>query len=468
MRRAVRMRRLQGSWAALIALAGCGSEPTDVRSPPQPVLQAVTVTAPPDNVLSILVTGSVRFADSVAVRYGTPGTALDSVTPVAQPADSEVALPVFGLLPDTAYELRMIAFGEGGTVQSEPLHITTGSLPADLPRFVAGGPAPSPGYVLFSAGTYGIVIDNTGRVVWYVRFALGPSLNFQAQPNGRYVARPTTLDPSDVEPLIELDPLGNITRTLDCARGLRPRFHDLMVEPDGSYWLMCDEVHEMDLSALGGAAGAKVTGTVVQHLDAAGNLLFDWSPFDHFDITDVDQEFRSGPLVNWTHGNALDLDPDGNLIVSFRSLSEITKIDTSTGNVLWRMGGRRNQFAFPDSGPPFVRQHGVRVVNGEIVLLDNLGEADGSRAERYAVDEAGLTASRTAAYAPTPSTRAMLGGTTQTLPDGHTLVAFGDGGAVQEFDSEGAMVWHIEGNAGYVFRAQRIQSLYQPEVGLVR
>ena len=39
-------------------------------------------------------------------------------------------------------------------------------------------------------------------------------------------------------------------------------------------------------------------------------------------------------------------------------------------------------------------------------------------------------------------------------------MAFGDGGAVQEYDSEGAVVWRIEGNAGYVFRAQRIQSLY--------
>jgi hypothetical protein len=26
------------------------------------------------------------------------------------------------------------------------------------------------------------------------------------------------------------------------------------------------------------------------------------------------------------------------------------------------------------------------------------------------------------------------------------------------------MEWHIEGNAGYVFRAQRIQSLYHPGV----
>src|SRR2546430_16953769 len=72
------------------------------------------------------------------------------------------------------------------------------------------------------------------------------------QPNGHYVARPPTPDPSDLEPWVELDPLGNVTRTFGCAGGLQPRFHDLAVEPDGSYWIMCDETRTMDLSALGG------------------------------------------------------------------------------------------------------------------------------------------------------------------------------------------------------------------------
>lgn len=47
-------------------------------------------------------------------------------------------------------------------------------------------------------------------------------------------------------------------------------------------------------------------------------------------------------------------------------------------------------------------------------------------------------------------------------------MAFGDGGAVQEYDSDGSVVWQIDGNAGYVFRAQRIRSLYHPEIGLAR
>ena len=419
--------------------------------------------------LSAVLTARTEHVDSVAVRYGPSEAMLDSITPAVVPVNGEVAAPVLGLRPTTTYALQLVAYGAGGTVSSEVLQVTTDPLPNDLPQYRAGGPSPSPGYVLFSAGDYGIVIDNTGRVVWYLHFEEGPSLNFQAQPNGRYVARPFNPDPSAVQPLVEFDPLGTVTRRLPCARGLRPRFHDVLVQPDGSYWLMCDETRVMDLSRVGGAPDAAVTGTVVQHIDPAGALAFEWSPFGQFDITDVDAETRSGPMVNWTHGNAIDLDADGNLLVSFRSLSEITKIDTRTGNVLWRMGGLRNEFIFADATPPFLRQHGTRVTpTGDLVLLDNFGESEGSRAERYTLDEAAHTAQLRGVYAPKSLTRAELGGTTQNLPAGRTLVAFGDGGKVEEYDSDGAVVWEIEGNPGYIFRAQRIRSLYHPEIGLTR
>ncbi|MDO8666838.1 MAG: hypothetical protein Q7J79_09520, partial [Gemmatimonadales bacterium] len=63
---------------------------------------------------------------------------------------------------------------------------------------------------------------------------------------------------------------------------------------------------------------------------------------------------------------------------------------------------------------------------------------------------------------------AQLGGNTQELPDGHTLVSFGNGAGVEEYDAEGNVAWKLTGNPGYVFRAQRIWSLYHPEAGLAR
>jgi len=457
--------------SAATLLAACHGDPTPVTEPPlAPVIAGAAVSANPDNALSALVSVRVRHADSVRVGFRLDDTvsAGDSLTPAAPVRDDSAAVALLGLLPSRRYVLRVLAYGDGGSVPGDPLSFTTDTLPSDLPRYTAIGPGPSSGFVIFSAGKYGLAIDNAGRVVWYHRFPNGPGLNFQAQPSGHYFARPPTPDPSDLEPWIELDPLGQVIRTFGCVGVRQPRFHDLIVEPDGSYWLMCDETRTMDLSALGGVANAQVMGTVVQHVSMSGTLIFQWSPFDHFAITDLDSASRTGPAVNWTHGNALDLDTDGNLLVSFRSLNEITKISTATGDVMWRLGGLRNQFVFlGPAAPVFAHQHGLRHAGSRLLFLDNEGDPGQTRAERYSIDDQSRTARLVQLYGVSPTVHASLGGSVQDLAGGHTLVAFGNGNAVAEFDGSGVIVWRIA-SSGYIFRAQRIQSLYNPGLGLTR
>lgn len=467
--------RLTISWrgtvvTTLVLFAACGGEPAGPVVPPPPAIDGTSVVTDPRNVLSAVVSMRVRGADSVAVRFRVAQSGSESVTPAVAASIGTTEVPVLGLLPGTRYSGRAVAYGAGGTAAGDAVDFTTGELPSDVPRFSAIGSDPTPGYVVFAAGAYGIVIDNTGRVVWYHHFPNGLGLSFAAQPVGRYVARLVTPDPTDVEPWMELDALGNTTRTLGCASGLQPRFHDLLVQPGGDYWIMCDESRQMDLSAFGGAGGAEVTGTAVQHLSPTGALLFNWSPFDHFAITDVDVAERTTPAVNWTHGNALDIDTDGNLLVSFRNLNEVTKIDVVTGTVIWRLGGRRNQFTFLDTPTPaFMHQHSVRVDGrGSVLLLDNIGNANESHAERYELDERAMTARLADSYAALPRVVTPVGGSTQPLPGGRTLVSYGMAGRVEEYDSIGKVVWRIEGNAGYVFRAQRISSLYTPGVGAAR
>lgn len=47
------------------------------------------------------------------------------------------------------------------------------------------------------------------------------------------------------------------------------------------------------------------------------------------------------------------------------------------------------------------------------------------------------------------------------------LVSYGSGGRVEEYDAAGAVVWRLV-QPGYVFRAQRISSLYHPAVSPAR
>ncbi|MFN2399003.1 MAG: arylsulfotransferase family protein [Gemmatimonadaceae bacterium] len=464
--------RWGGLLGAALVIVACADDPAAPSGPVAPAIDATIVVPNSHNALSATLSVRLRHADSVAARFHLADTpsAGDSVTPAVLAAGDSVAIPVLGLLPARRYVLRAVAYGAGGSVIGDSVELTTDTLPSDLPQYTVSGPDPSPGYVVFAAGKYGLVIDNTGRIVWYRRFPDGPGLNFLAQQNGRYAARPMTPDLSDLDLWVELDPLGNVTRTLGCALGLQPRFHDLISDPDGGYWIMCDETRTMDLTSVGGFANARVTGTVVQHISASGAPLFHWSAFDHFAITDLEPADRTGATVNWTHGNAFDFHTDGSLIVSFRSLGEITKIHPVTGAVIWRMGGRRNQFTFVDTPvPAFSRQHSARMpALGALLLLDNVGNPGESRAERYAVDEATRTARLAHSYGSIPGVVTQIGGSVQSLPGGRTLVSFGTAGRVEEYDASGQVMWRIEGNAGYVFRAQRIRSLYAPGAGTSR
>ena len=216
---------------AALALSGCAAGDDGPLEPDvcvKPVVTRSTLMNNPLNVLSAFVVADVQLADSVVVRFGL-NAALDSATPAfASTGDSTIA-PILGLQPATRYQAQLVARNRCGEITGGVLSFTTDTLPADLPTYVAAGTAPSPGYVVFGAGNYGLVIDNTGRVVWYHRFPAGPGLNFQAQPNGRYAARPPTA-PGSAPSWMEITPTGTHARTLGCAHEFSPRMHDLLVE----------------------------------------------------------------------------------------------------------------------------------------------------------------------------------------------------------------------------------------------
>jgi hypothetical protein len=426
------------------------------------VVDAAAVSPGPHNVLSAVVQAVVQDADSVRVIYGIAGGGMDSATPAIAVAPGSNDIPVLGLLPSTTYQFAVLAYGDGGSAIADAPQLTSGPLPVDLPAFAAGGTSPGPRLVAFAAASYGLVVDNTGRVVWYRALTEGPTLNFQVVASGHYATSPVTPAADNQRPWVLYDVLGNEVSRLGCLRGLVSRFHEIRVDPNGGAWLLCDETRILNLAAIGGSSDARVTGTVVQHLDQAGALLFEWNAFEHFALTDLDSASRSGQTVNFTHGNALDFDDAGHLLLSFRSLNEITSVDTATGSVRWRLGGRANQFTVVGGAVPFLGQHGLKALGGSgLQFLDNRGIAGDSRALRWRLDEGVRTATPVASFHGSPPLEAQLGGSTQTLPDGGILVAYGNGHRVQEYDPAGNVVWEIHGDPGYIFRATRISSLYQ-------
>ena len=68
--------------------------------------------------------------------------------------------------------------------------------------------------------------------------------------------------------------------------------------------------------------------------DISGNELWNWNIFDHVDPSEEEYNIQE----DWSHANAIDVDYDGNYLVSFRSFNQIWKIDSESGNIIWRLG----------------------------------------------------------------------------------------------------------------------------------
>ena len=137
-------------------------------------------------------------------------------------------------------------------------------------------------------------------------------------------------------------------------------------------------------------------------------------------------------------------------LLSGRALSEVTKINRDTGEIIWRWGGKRNQFQFVNSigaeEVEFVRQHDARrAANGNITLFDNrLGVSTYSRAVEYHLDEENKVATLVWEYRNDPDVFARILANAQRLPSGNTLIGWGSGHpSVAEVTPDGSKVFEL-------------------------
>lgn len=405
---------------------------------------------------------------AVQVAYRADGDrGITPRTPVSScPAD--VAL--LGLLPSTRYTTHVTAWGKDDVVRSAPgPALSTQALPPGLPKVTTRGIAPT-GLTALSVETpkagFALVLDSRGRIRWYLDDSSHFVLDFQPQPNHRYTM--STISSLDAPRYTELDILGDPVRRWTVSAGQSTDLHDFTFTRPGTALLLGLDSVTMDLTAYGGSSTARVVGNVLQEIDSAGRVLFTWDAFHHFSITDIDPSLPlTSPRIDWTHDNATEIDFDGNYLVSVRHFSEITKIDSRTGRVIWRWGGLKNQFKFIGDTLKFAFQHGItRLANGNYILFDNGNTHTPrfSRAVEYRLDQSGKTSTLVWSYRPSPDIFSGYYGYAQRLPNGNTLVTFGPQGILHEVSPSSQLLWTLSLPPGAtVYRAYRIQSLYSPQ-----
>ncbi len=456
------MRRTAALAAGITVLAGLAGACSDSTGPDTSRQYFDSqVTPGPVNVLSAEVEVRATGYDSVLLRYARAGEDSRRTPAYAFGPDSMAHPALLGLAANSSYDVEVILVGPGESI-ADTVQIATGTLPAWIPTVTPVGTDTTQGLLILSIPEGPVIVDNLGTVVWYMADPDPKLVNFQAHPDGSY----TIFGLEDETRFYRvLDELGREVRSISCV-GYDTRPHEIRVQSDGSALVLCNALRPADLRPWGGAADGTVNWTVIQHVLLDGSLAWEWDSEDHFAIGDTPLEDLAGvELLNLTHGNALELDVDGNLLASFRNLYEITKIDIPSGAVIWRFGGRRNQFTILDDAKgSFERQHGLRLVEpGVVQLLDNSNVAP-SRLVRYAIDEQLLTARLVWDFVDAADTHTLVGGSTQVYADGGALVSFGREGRVADVDEFGQKRWELTGIDGlYVFRALRISSLYAAE-----
>ena len=314
------------------------------------------------------------------------------------------------------------------------------TLPSDFPKITVGtSDNPAPGNIFItnkaqgtnnSIGNYLMIVNNDGSAAKYKKlpqvanlFKIEPNGNFSwsyANGAGGYFVTDTSLATID---------------TFQCGNGYKLDAHDFLLLPNGHAVLFANDAEPVDMSQIvpGGNPEASVTGLIVQELDASKNVIFQWRSWDYLPITDsyFDLTLQNVDLI---HTNGLATDLDGNILVSMRHLSSIVKINRETGDIMWILGGKQNEFTFlgehSENAPTyFSYQHDVGVLpNGNLTLFDN-GEQHSpnySRGVEYKLDEQNKTATLVWEYRHLPSDiYASAMGSVERLPNGNTIIGWG-------------------------------------------
>jgi hypothetical protein len=345
------------------------------------------------------------------------------------------------------------ASGEEQSFASRPdLHPPQLTVTAQSPA-VAGGyefaaPYTGPG----QAGP--MIVDPSGALVWFKplapeRFAT----NFRVQ---EYLGEPVlTWWQGDIsvhgyglgEGVIfdrSYSQIGHVR----AGNGLQADLHDLQLTAQATALITAYDPILCDLSGDGGSSRDGVTDGVLQEIDVkTGLVMFQWTSLDHvaFDESFAKATHASVPApFDYFHINSINVDQDGSLLISARNTWTAYDLDPRSGQILWRLGGKRSSFRM-GPGTSTAYQHDPReLADGAISMFDN-GASPAvhgqSRGIVVKLDAQQRTATLQTQIVHTPALLADSQGNLQALANGDWFVGWGQDPDLSEFDASGALLF---------------------------
>jgi hypothetical protein len=298
-----------------------------------------------------------------------------------------------------------------------------------------------------------LIYTPQGRLVWFDELSGGEAaedLNVQPYEGRRdltwWRGRVLELGFGQGEDLVMNSSYQTVARVTG-GNGLEADLHDFQIAPRDIAYITAYNPVRCDLTSVKGSRDGAIDDAAVQEIDMKTGLVrWEWHSLDHIGAAESEVETPSGRSPwDYLHLNAVDPEPDGDLLISGRSTWAGYQLQAGTGTVLWRLGGNRSSFKM-GPGTTMAWQHDGRMLtDGQVTFFDDGANPPihrQSRAVRIALNlkthEARLVASLTH---PSPPLLAASQGNAQTLADGNTVVGYGGVPAISEYARDGSLLF---------------------------
>ena len=318
----------------------------------------------------------------------------------------------------------------------------------------------TPGYIFLAPKRHvtqagPMIIDNSGNVVWFKPLDTKGVTDFRVQ---RYRGQPVLTWWRGRAPprakdgyYVIYDSAYRKVKDVQAGNGLVGDIHEFRITPRDTALITVYHRRPADLRPIGGRKNGEIYEGIVQEVDiATGRVLFEWRSFPAVGVKESYWPIvpKNAPF-DYFHINAVDTEPNGNLLISSRNTHALYEIDRATGRIVWRLGGKHSDFAIARNAR-FEWQHDARrQPDGTITLFDN---GAWPAVERYSrvlvlhVDEAAHRVTLVRSYRHPRGLLSSWEGNAQFLPNGHVFVGWGSNPDYTEFDASGRIV--LDGSFG--------------------
>jgi len=313
----------------------------------------------------------------------------------------------------------------------------------------------APGDILIAlkegAGEHGpMIIDGLGQLVWFSKDRTARDFKvqyYQGRPVLTWWEGRVVHGHGVGEYVIFDDSYREIAR-VRAGNGHRGDLHEFLITPQDTALLTAYEAVRMDLSSVGGREDGAVWGGVAQELDiATGKVLFEWHSLEHVGLEEsYTKPSQFTPFgFDYFHINSIDVDHDDNLLISSRNTWTVYKVERKSGEVLWRLGGKKSSFEM-DLDTRFAYQHDARrQPDGTITIFDNGAIPkvhDQSRGMVVELDEEQMSATLLREYTSPEKLLATSQGNVQVLPNANVFIGWGTEPFISEFSHDGELLFN--------------------------